>query len=198
MSRYLVVVVVGMLLLIVVPSSSAHCDSLGGPVILDAQSALKSGDLTPTLKWIKKDDEPELRSVFAKVIALRDKGPDVREIAQQYFFETLVRLHRANEGAPYTGLKSEAVAHDPVIARADTALASGDSKDLVHATMTHVQRQLLAKYERAAVAKRKADTSVEAGREYVRAYVDFMHYVEKLQAKVGAESLNPVNVHEHD
>lgn len=35
----------------------AHCDTLEGPVIKDAKSALEKKDVTPVLKWVKKDAE---------------------------------------------------------------------------------------------------------------------------------------------
>ncbi len=183
--------------MVVVPKSEAHCDSLGGPVIGDARVALKSGDIGPVLKWVRKSDEAELRSVFSKVLAVRGKDKDIQEIAEQFFFETLVRLHRASEGAPYTGLKPEAVAHDPVIEQVDSSLASGDSKALVQATVEHVRRELTEKFERAAANRKATDASVEAGREYVRSYVELVHYVEGLHGGHESEQMS-AEVHQHE
>src|SRR6185369_12362012 len=81
----------------------AHCDTLDGPVIQDARKALEAGDVTPVLKWVKQKDEKSVRAVFAK--ALSAKGKKNSAAVEKQFFSTLVRIHRAGEGAPFTGLK---------------------------------------------------------------------------------------------
>ena len=53
-------------------------------------------------------DEPEGRAVFDKALAVRVLGGTAKELADQFFFETVVRLHRRSEGEPYTGLKPQA------------------------------------------------------------------------------------------
>ena len=83
--------------------ASAHCDTMAGPVIQDAKMALEKGDITPVLKWVKKDQEKRVREAFNRARAA--KGPAIKEKAEMVFFETLVRIHRAGEGAPFTGLK---------------------------------------------------------------------------------------------
>ncbi len=110
----------------------AHCDTLNGPVVKDARIALKSGDIKPVLKWVQKKDEKEIETAFQKTLSVRSKGGEAKELADMYFFETLVRVHRAGEGAPYTGLKpGEDV--DPAVALADKALESGSVDKLVSA-----------------------------------------------------------------
>ncbi|HOB97871.1 MAG TPA: DUF6448 family protein [Verrucomicrobiota bacterium] len=37
----------------------AHCDTMDGPVVLAAKSALGTKDVTPVLKWVKEDAEAE-------------------------------------------------------------------------------------------------------------------------------------------
>ena len=109
----------------------AHCDTLDGPVVQTARMALEKGDVTPVLKWIQADDEKEIRAAFQKTLTVRSKGAEARDLADMYFFETLVRIHRAGEGAPYTGLKpGEAV--DPAVALADKALETGSVDKLVN------------------------------------------------------------------
>ena len=41
----------------------AHCDTMDGPVVKDAKAALEKGDVTPVLKWVAKDAEPEIRAL---------------------------------------------------------------------------------------------------------------------------------------
>ena len=87
------------------PRGWAHCDSLDGPVVMDARTALEKGDVTPVLKWVKKEHELEIRNVFEQTMTVRAKGEDAKALADMYFFETIVRIHRAGEGEAYTGLK---------------------------------------------------------------------------------------------
>jgi hypothetical protein len=111
-------------------------------------------------------------------------GPDAREIADRYFFETLVRLHRMGENAPFTGLKDEPV--EGSIAQADKALESGSSDALVNETIAHVTAHLRQRFDAARQARQHSSDSVTAGREYVARYVEFMHYLEQLHS-IGSE-----------
>lgn len=160
--------------------AAAHCDTTAGPVIPEGRAALEKGDVTPVLKWVKKRNEAELRETFAKAVAVRAKGPEAKDVADRYFLETLVRLHRAGEGAPYTGMKDEPV--EPIVAMADKALADGSPDDLIRRMSGHMTGAVREKFKRVLKAKRDKDTSVEAGREYVEAYVAYMHYVEGIHA----------------
>ena len=160
-------------------AAGAHCDTLDGPVVMTAKAALDKGDVTPVLKWVKKDDETEIRALFKKTLAVRAKGAEARELADMYFFETLVRIHRAGEGAPYTGLKPAGMVEAP-IAAADKALATGTADDLVKMVTSAAAAGVRERFERVRETKKHADESIEAGREYVEAYVDFTHYVERL------------------
>ena len=98
----------------------AHCDTLDGPVIQDARKAIEAKDITPVLKWVKPHDEKAVRAAFKKVLAGTAKGHDA---AENLFFSTLVKIHRAGEGAPFSGLKP-AGAVEPAVAEADKALVS--------------------------------------------------------------------------
>jgi hypothetical protein len=164
--------------------AAAHCDTLGGPVVAAAREALAAGDVTHALKWVGPGQEAELRAAFERTLAVRKESAGARELADAYFFETLVRLHRAGEGAPYTGLKP-AGAIEPVVAAADEALARGEAGELVARVTADVAAGITARLERAVATKTHAEESVAAGREYVAAYVDFVHYVEGIAAAAG-------------
>ncbi len=166
------------------PLAHAHCDTLDGPVVTAARRALSTGDLTPVFKWIKKDREPELRAAFERALSVRSLSPQARELADTFFFETLVRIHRAGEGAPYNGLKSEAA--EPAIVAADQALESASPESLVKAVTGDVAAGLLARFGVVLEARKHADESVEAGRAYVAAYVEYVHFVERLHAASAA------------
>lgn len=156
----------------------AHCDTLDGPVVQAAKKALEKGDITPVLKWVKKENEAEVRDTFQKTLTVRGKGPEAQELADRYFFESLVRIHRAGEGAPYAGLSAEPV--EPIIAAADQALERGSVEDLAKHVTEAVASGIRKRFAASAEKKKHADDSVAAGREFVEAYVDFTHYVERL------------------
>ncbi len=154
----------------------AHCDTLDGPVVQDARKAIAAGDVTPVLKWVKPKDEKGVREAFRKLSATRGKGA---EAAEKKFFATLVKIHRAGEGAPYTGLKP-AGAVEPAVAEADRALVSGSPDALVKLVTDDVAAGIRKRHELAAERYRHKDESVARGREFVEAYVEYTHYVERL------------------
>ncbi|KCZ70382.1 hypothetical protein ANME2D_03297 [Candidatus Methanoperedens nitroreducens] len=159
--------------------ASAHCDTMDGPVIKAAQNALETGNVNPVLIWIQKEDEDEIKEAFRKTLEVRKLSPEARNLADMYFFETLVRIHRAGEGAPYTGLKP-AGAVEPVILAADRALENGSDEQLLK-LLTHNMQNGVNKQFKDVMDKKNYDpNNVDAGREYAEAYVEFTHYVEQL------------------
>lgn len=160
----------------------AHCDTMDGPVVAAARVALEKGDVTPVLKWVRPEDEKDIRAAFVRAVAVRSGGKDARELADTWFFETLVRIHRAGEGAPYTGLAPEGTPIEPPILLTDKALATGDPVELVRAVSGRVADGIRERFARAAEARKHAEESVGKGREFVAAYVELTHYVERLHA----------------
>jgi len=186
-TKYAIGLIVTMLLLtvsIMFPGRSlAHCDTLDGPVVATAREALENGDITPLLKWVQQDDEMEIRKAFNKTLAVRKLDDEAKELADMYFFETLVRIHRAGEGAPYTGLKpGEAI--DPAVALADKALESGNVDKLVSVLTNAMANGIRERFQTALEKQKHADESVAEGREFVESYVVFTHYVEGLHGLI--------------
>lgn len=179
----------GILFLFTVLSENAfaHCDTLDGPVVQTARIALEKGDVTPLLKWVKADDEKEIQVAFQKTLAVRAKGAEAKDLADMYFFETLVRIHRASEGAPYNGLKpGEAV--DPAVKLADKALETGSVNRLVNVLTEAMANGIRERFQHAKDTQKHADDSVAAGREFVKAYVSFTHYAEGLHTTITANA----------
>ena len=158
----------------------AHCDGLDGPVVKAAQTALESGDPNRVLIWVQKKDETEIKAAFQKTLAVRKLSSEAKALADNYFFETLVRVHRAGEGAPYTGLKPAGRDLGPAIPAADKALASGSVKSLAKILVHAVQGGLEEHFKEVIAKKKFKKDDVEAGRGYVNSYVEFIHYVERL------------------
>ncbi len=180
-TKVLMLILSGLLCIGLSKNLNAHCDTLNGPVVKDARIALEKGEIKPVLKWLRKEDEKEIRVAFQKNLAVSAKGAEAKELADMYFFETLVRVHRAGEGAPYTGLKpGEAV--DPAVALADKALESGSVDKLVNVLTKAMANGIRERFQHARETQKHADDSVATGREFVETYVIFTHYVEGLHA----------------
>jgi len=157
----------------------AHCDTLDGPVVAAARKALDTGNIRYALVWVKKNDEEEVRNTFDKALAVRKAGGQAKDLADTYFFETLVRVHRSGEGAPYTGLKPAGHV-EPPIATADKAIETGKLDDVFKLISEHMHDGLHRHFQQL-MAKKKYDPSdVEAGRAFSNAYVEYVHYVERL------------------
>lgn len=174
------------------PALWAHCDTLDGPVVVAARQALEKGDITPVLKWIKADSEAEIRAAFAQTLIVRAKGPEAKDLADRFFFETLVRVHRAGEGAPYTGLKPAGTDPGPFVAGADAALESGSADALVKLLVERATVGVRERFAEAQERRKHADHNVAAGREYVESYIEFVHFVERL----GGALAGPAGHHE--
>lgn len=164
-------------------NAKAHCDTLDGPVVETARQALASNDVTPLLKWVSIKDEPLIRTAFQNTMEVRKLGGKAQELADMYFFETLVRIHREGEGASYMGLKAGSEI-DPAVALADKALENGSVDKLTSVLTDAAAKGIRDRFNRALETKKHADESVSAGREFVEAYVAFTHYVENLHDSV--------------
>ena len=155
----------------------AHCDGMDGPVVKAAQAALQSSNIDLVLPWVKKDDEQAIRQAFAQTLEVRKLSPSAKELADQYFFETLVRIHRAGEGAPYSGLKPAGRDLGPAIPAADNAIAQSSAKAVEKLLADVLNDGIREHFKTLMVAKNYDKNNVEAGREYVEQYVTWVHYV---------------------
>ena len=158
----------------------AHCDGMDGPVVKAAQKALETGNVNLILIWVQKKDDSEVRRAFEQTLAVRKLSLESRELADRYFFETVVRLHRAGEGAPYTGLKPAGRDLGPAIPAADRALEEGSIEPVVRLLASTVDEGVRQQFKQALAKKSFNKEDIAAGQEYVRAYVTFIHYVERL------------------
>lgn len=160
-------------------SASAHCDSYDGPTIKDAQKALATNNVNLIKKWITKEQEPEVVALFNKTVSLKSGDKEIYSVVEKYFLETLVRLHRETEGAPYTGLKP-AGSTKQIVQLTDNALETKDIDGLLSKLNNHIGTILKEKYERVETLSKVKDNTAEQGREYVEAYVDYTHSIEAL------------------
>jgi hypothetical protein len=157
--------------------ATAHCDTMDGPIVPEAQAALASGDLTPVLKWVPEADESIIRDAFTRARTVMESGEEAGALAEQWFLETLIRVHRQAEGAGFTGLKP-AGSMDPAFKAADEALDSGSVDALATRVSAAVRAEIEKRFREVSELREHVDDSPQAGRRYVAAYVGYMHFVE--------------------
>ena len=159
--------------------SYAHCDRVNGPVAVDARKALETGDVSHALIWVTQKQAEELKSAFEQTKEVYTKGGESKELAERYFMETTVRLHREAEGMPYTGLKP--VQPNPKdIAIAEKALKSGEVQPVTKLLAEEIKDKVTELHQEAISATSDKSKSIAAGREAVDAYVRYIVYVHSL------------------
>jgi Family of unknown function (DUF6448) len=160
--------------IIAAPAAFAHCDWIKGTVVADARAALAKGDVAPVLKWVTAADEPEICRAFARTLTARAVGEDARDVADQWFVETLVRVHRASEGEPFKGLKAAHYGPEAGIEMADHALETSSVAD-VEQSLTTAMKSETAEAVRRGGRGEQARRRERRGGAAVRARVHGVH-----------------------
>ena len=161
-----------------VRTASAHCDTEDGPAVTDGRRALETGNVNIALKWVHEDGETEVREAFTRAVAVRDLSPEARDVADRYFLDVLVRVHRAGEGAGFDGIKPAGTHVPPQVLAADEALASGRIDPLRGLVDDGRWAELERRFDRAVALKGFDVDDLTAAREYMDAYVAFFKYAE--------------------
>lgn len=183
---FLTVALTAALFLLLSADAVAHCDTMNGPVVKSARLALDNKDIRYALIWVRTADEAEIRSAFERALSVRVLGAEAKALADRYFFETLVRVHRAGEGAPFTGLKDTDMPPEPGIAAAERSLEVNSVKDLTNELTSALQQKIDGVFQQVQKARTFQPADVEAGRRYVARYVNFIHYIERLHEAIAS------------
>ena len=157
-----------------------HCDSMDGPVVKAAMRALDAGDVDLVLPFVPREGEAEVSETFEKVMRAGEQGPEAREVANRFFFETVVRVHRAGEGEPYTGLKPAGLGHGPVVPVAERAIETGSPDELLELLTETIRAEVKRRFDRVMELRNHADESVDDAREYVEAMLGLEVYTHGL------------------
>jgi len=157
-----------------------HCDTRDGPVVRAAKMALEKGRVTYVLIWVPEESERELTAAFERTMQVRTAGKQACELADDWFFETAIRLHRAGEGAPYTGLKPAGLDEGPVVPRAEEAIETGDAGRVLEFVLDTVREDLQHRFHEVRAKKNYDPDDVAAGRAYVQAFIGFVVYAHHL------------------
>lgn len=173
------IIIVAIIILMCSPlMAGAHCDTMDGPTAADGKKALESNNINYALKWILPKYEEELRTIFEQSIKVRTLSPDAKELADRYFLENLVRVHRAGEGEPFEGLKPSGTPIAEKVAAADKSVEVGNLSPLEGLLSSEELSELQGKFEKVMALKDYDINDVQAGRAYIEAYVDFFKFAE--------------------
>ncbi|MDD1670387.1 MAG: DUF6448 family protein [Methanomicrobiales archaeon] len=161
-----------------------HCDTKDGPVVTAAKRALESGNVNLVLIWVPEEAEGEVKGAFDRVIQARKAGQAAWEVADEWFFETVVRLHRAGEGEAFTGLKPAGLDEGPVVPRAEKAIETGDPGETIRFIRQALEEDLKHRFRRVMETKGYDVNDVAAGRAYVQAFIGFVVHAHHLHAGI--------------
>lgn len=163
-----------------------HCDALDGPVVTAARLALQDENVDHVLPYVHEDGEAEVRAAFDRALGARTLGPRARDVADRWFFETVVRVHRAGEGAPFTGLRPAGLGVGPVIPAAERALDTGSADELTAVLCEIVRDQVADRHRRALALKEHAGEGVAGARAYVEAALGLQVWAHRLYQQATA------------
>lgn len=156
--------------------ASAHCDTEDGPAVQDGRLALSTGQVNHALKWVHAEGEDEVRAAFDAAQAAQ--GQDGADGVERQFLETLVRVHRAGEGAGFDGIKPTGTELPAEVVAADAAMESG-TIDPLRGLIADERWDELERRFTVVMGKKDFDIEdIDAGRDYVAAYVNFYKYAE--------------------
>jgi len=162
-----------------------------------AKKALETGNVKLILPYVPEESEDEVITAFNKVLPLHNQPNGVNEIADTFFFETVVRLHRAGEGAPYTGLKPAGLYEGPIIPIAEKAIET-DSVEELKETLTYIiASEVEQRFEHMQYMKQYAEESVEDAREYVESMLGLQVWSHKIYLAATAGLDEKAVVHHH-
>ncbi len=162
--------------------SFAHCDTMDGPLIADARKAMAQNNVSYVLKWVSAANESEISDVFNLAMKVQGLSPEAKELSEKYFFDTLVRIHRAGEGVPFTGVKPSGTPVDEKVLAADKSIETGNLSPLNGMISKDDMTELTELFEKVMSLKNFDVNNVKAGREYIEAYVQFFKFAEGEEA----------------
>ena len=166
--------------LLILPANvtSAHCDTMDGPLIADAVKALTLDNVNYALKWVSAANESEIRDAFSLVMKVKGLSPEAKVLSEKYFFDTLVRIHRAGEGVPFTGVKPSGTPIDEKVLAADKSIEIDNLSPLAGKISENDFPELTERFEKVISLRHFDVNNVEAGRKYIEAYVQFFKFAE--------------------
>lgn len=168
-------------------------DMTNGPVMGAAKMALDKGNVNYVLIWVPEESENKLKNLFEKTFCESRAGKDMEDIAINWYFETVKRLHRAGERRLYTCMNPDGSDERSVVPKVKRAIETGEADEIIGfipKTKEHDFRHRLHHL----IEKKNYDVNnVAAGREYVAEFIDFIIYLHHFCTSSSGESGHPEN-----
>ena len=191
----LLIILAGAFLVFKPATAKAHCDTMDGPTAKDGLQALESGNINHALKWVEPQYEAELKDIFALSRKVRTLGKDAQQLADRYFLENLVRVHRAGEGEGFTGLKPHGVPMDEKVAAADLSIHTGSFEPMKELFSDEELPELEKRFHEAMRLKQFDVDDVHAARTFIAAYVNYFKLAEGEEHAHGAHGHSAHSAH---
>lgn len=156
-----------------------YIDSMDGPVVKAAEKALDMEDVKYVLPYVSRDDEEEIKDSFEKTILVRELSGDAAELADYWFFETTVRLHRKEEEKTYTGLKSAGTDWGPIIPKIDLAIKTENIDELLNFILNFIREDIKSRFDDLLAKKDYDPDDVDDTRDYIKTREEFIEYTRK-------------------
>ncbi|MDP1552468.1 MAG: DUF6448 family protein [Methanobacteriaceae archaeon] len=163
------------------------CDSMDGPVVKAAEVALEMENVNYVLAYVSEDDEKELKEAFEKSVFLRELNEDAAEIADYWFFETVVRLHLKSRGEHFQGIKSSKNL-DSITRRIKQAMDEENLNDLFEYLSASLENELRKRFMEVLNNKDHNLNDVDDAREYIKSVIDFVEYTVFIQKSIISNS----------
>jgi hypothetical protein len=170
---------------------------MDGPVVKAAVAALEQRKVELVLPYVPAEGEQEVIRAFEQTVEVEPLAPEARKLADEWFFEKVVRIHRAGEGAPYTGLKPAGLGHGPVVPVAERAIETGDADELVALLTGMVEEAIRERFEHVMHRKAHANGDLALNRAYVEAMLGLEVWSHSIYEALRAEPNEHGHSHEH-
>jgi hypothetical protein len=157
-----------------------YYDTMDGPIVTAAELALEMENVNYVLPFVKKEFETELKEAFDNAVIVRELSGEAAEVADQWFFETAVRLHMVGVGKPYTGIKHSGLNREHIILKAYSAIENQDKTALETLLLDSLREAIETRFE-VTISKKDYDVNdIDAAREYMNFERDFVEFCNEL------------------
>jgi cell division inhibitor SulA len=108
-----------------------HHDAGNGPVMKAAKMALETGNANYVLIWVPEESENSLKNILEKTCCERSVRRNMQNRTIDWYFETVNRLHSANDGALYSCLKHGRRDEIPIVPMMERAIETGNLEKIL-------------------------------------------------------------------
>ncbi len=140
---------------------------------------LETVNVNLILPWVQKESEQELKYAFERTLGTRRGNTNYksRELADLWFFETSVRLHRQGEGAPYTRIKPSGTLESLAVPMADEAIETENPEKVIDFLTSAAKEELYKifwarNFEEDIIVRSIEKVSSESGCQYCSIHLE--------------------------